>query len=80
LFVGYYYKDEEHQDPTVSVQRILEMFDQVSTPESKKWKVAFPEAGVHPIASEILSKDVKSVESKTFEFAEKVLGMKPVNE
>jgi pimeloyl-ACP methyl ester carboxylesterase len=80
LFVGYYYKDEEHQDPTVSVPRILEMFDQISTPESKKWKVAFPEAGVHPIASEILSKDVKSVESKTFEFAEKVLGMKPVNE
>jgi pimeloyl-ACP methyl ester carboxylesterase len=79
LFLGYYYKDEEHQDPTVSVLRLLEMFDQVSTPESEKWKEAFPNAGVHPIASEILSKDFKTVESKTFEFAEKVLGMKPVS-
>ena len=78
LFVGYYYKDDEHQDPTVSVPRILEMFDQISTPESKKWKVAFPDAGVHPIASGILSKDVKGVEKKTFEFAEEVLGMSPV--
>ncbi len=80
LFLGYYYKDEEHQDPTVSVPRLLEMFDQVSTPESKKWKVAFPNAGVHPIASGILSKDFKTVEEKTFEFAEEVLGMEPVNE
>ncbi len=79
LFLGYYYKDEEHQDPTVSVPRLLEMFDQVSTPESKKWKVAFPNAGVHPIASGILSKDFKTVENKTFEFAEKILGMKPVS-
>ncbi len=80
LFLGYYYKDEEHQDPTVSVPRMMEMFDQVSTPENKKRKVAFPEAGVHPIPSGILSKDVKGVERETFKFAEEILGMKPVNQ
>lgn len=79
LFLGYYYKNEKEHDPTVSVPRMLEMFDQVSTPPLKKWKIAFPNAGVHPIASGILSKDVKSVEEKTFEFAEKVLGMNPVS-
>jgi hypothetical protein len=35
---------------------------------------------IHPIPSGILSKDVKSVEEKTFEFAEEVLGMKVVGE
>jgi len=80
LFLGYYYKDEENQDPTVSVPRMLEMFNQISTPETEKRKVAFPKAGVHPIASGILSKDVKGVEKATFKFAEEVLGMKPVND
>ncbi len=80
LFLGYYYKNDQKKDPTVSVERMLEMFDLVSTPESKKWKVAFPNAGCHPIASGIYNKDVKSVEEKTYKFAEKVLKMKPVSE
>ena len=80
LFLGYYYKNEEEKDPTVSVDRMLEMFEQVSTPSNKKWKVAFPDAGCHPIPSGILSKDVKSVRRKTFEFAEEVLGMKVIEE
>ena len=80
LFLGYYYKNDQKKDPTVSVERMLEMFDRVSTPESKKWKVAFPDAGCHPIASGIYNKDVKSVEEKTYQFAEKVLKMKPVSE
>lgn len=80
LFLGYYYKNDQKKDPTVSVERMLEMFDWVSTPESKKWKVAFPNAGCHPIASGIYNRDVKSVEEKTYKFAEKVLNMKPVSE
>jgi len=80
LFLGYYYKNDQKKDPTVSIERMLEMFDRVSTPESKKWKVAFPNAGCHPIASGTYNKDVKSVEEKTYKFAEKVLKMKPVSE
>lgn len=79
LFLGYYYKNDKEKDPTVSVDRMMEMFEQVATPENKKWKTAFPKAGVHPIPSGILSKDIKSVEEKTFEFAEEVLGMKRVS-
>ena len=77
LFLGYYYKNENEQDETVSVKRMLEMFDQVSTPEQYKWKVAFPDAGCHAIPSSIYNKNVKKVEVKTFQFAEEVLGMKP---
>ncbi|MEZ5082880.1 MAG: hypothetical protein R2750_05465 [Bacteroidales bacterium] len=77
LFLGYYYKNENEQDETVSVKRMLEMFGQVSTSEQYKWKVAFPEAGCHAIPSSIYNKNVKKVEIKTFQFAEEVLGMKP---
>lgn len=78
LFLGYYYKNEKEQDETVSVERMLEMFEQISTPEKLKWKVAFPDARCHPIPSNIYNKNYKSVEEGTFRFAEDVLGMKPI--
>lgn len=77
LFLGYYYKNEDEQDETVSVKRMLEMYEQINTPENLKWKIAFPEAGCHAIPSSIYNKNVKKVEVKTFQFAEEVLGMKP---
>jgi esterase/lipase len=78
LFLGYYYKNEQEQDETVSVKRMLEMFGQVSTPEQLKWEVAFPDAGCHAIPSDIHNKNYKNVEDKTYRFAEEVLGMKAV--
>ena len=78
VFLGYYYKSEEEKDPTVSVDALLKMFDELGTPPDKKMKVAFPDAGCHPIASSIYNKNYKKVEEKTFEFAEKILGLKPV--
>ena len=36
VFMGYYYKDEENQDQTVSVSAELKMFDQLGTPASEK--------------------------------------------
>jgi pimeloyl-ACP methyl ester carboxylesterase len=80
VFLGYYYKNDDEKDPTVSVEAMLEMFDQLGTPPDKKMKVAFPDAGCHPIASSIYNKNYKKVEQKTFEFAEKILGLKPVNQ
>lgn len=80
VFLGYYYKDEIHQDSTVSVPAMLEMFEQLSTPEDKKVKVAFPEAGDHVLASYITSKDLESVRKETFEFLEEIIGLKPVPE
>ncbi len=79
LFLGYYYKNEQEQDQTVMVSRMLEMYGQISTPDSLKQKVAFPDAGCHPIPSEIYNKNYKSVEKETYQFAEEVLGMQPIN-
>ena len=78
VFVGYYYKDEENQDKVVSVARMLDFYDQISTPDSLKRKVAFPEAGKHVISSHIMSKDIKGVYLETCKWAEEVLHLKPV--
>lgn len=77
-FLGYYYKDEQHQDDVVRVDAELEMFDQLATPERLKLKVAFPEAGTHPIGSKLLSKAWQDVEKASYQFAEEKLGLVPV--
>ena len=73
VFLGYYYKDADHQDQTVEVKAALKMFDELGTPENEKMKVAFPEAGAHVIACELTSKAVTEVRQQTFEFARKIL-------
>jgi len=76
VFLGYYYKDEIHQDSTVSVPAMLRMFEQLGTPNNEKRKVAFPDVGAHVMTSHITSKDLESVERETNRFLEEVLGMK----
>jgi hypothetical protein len=78
IFLGYYYKDDVNQDKVVSVKRMMEFYDQTSTPENQKRKIAFPEAGHHVISSHIMSKDINNVAVETFRFAEEVLGLKPI--
>jgi esterase/lipase len=73
VFLGYYYKNDEEQDPTASVPAMLEMFDKLGTPPALKYKVAFPEAGAHVISSSIRSKDWKSVENETIKFLQEVV-------
>ena len=76
VFLGYYYKDEIHQDSTVSVPAMLHMFEQLGTPDNEKRKVAFPEVGAHVMTSHITSKDLESVQRETNRFLEEVLGLK----
>ena len=78
VFLGYYYKDEEHQDQTVKVDAMLKMFDELATPANLKQKVAFPEAGCHPIACKLMSKAWMDVEKASYQFAEEKLGLVPV--
>ncbi|QYH38323.1 alpha/beta fold hydrolase [Algoriphagus sp. NBT04N3] len=73
LFLGYYYKSAEEQDFVVSVPKMLEMYQQVSTPESLKREVAFPQAGDHVIASSITSKDWEGVLFESIDFLENVV-------
>jgi len=75
VFLGYYYKDEENQDDVVSVEAMLEMYEQLGTPEDDKVKVAFPEAGHHVIGSWMTSKDLESVRAMTVKFLEEELGV-----
>jgi esterase/lipase len=65
VFLGYYYKNEEEQDKTVSVPAMLKMYDELGTPPGLKEKVAFPDAGAHVIASYIRSGDWQGVERET---------------
>ena len=77
LFLGFYYKDEEHQDQVVDVKKALEMFGKVGTPASQKIAQSFPNAGTHIIACSLFSKSVPEVASATYEFAEDILKMVP---
>ncbi len=79
VFLGYYYKDQQYQDSTVSVPRMLEMFEQLGTPKPLKKKIAFPEVSSHVIASKYSSEDLESVRKATFEFAEETLGLSPLH-
>ena len=78
LFMGYYFEDEENQDQVVSVPRMKEFFDQVSTPDNQKVDMAFPKAGRHVISSHLASGDVDGVMKATFGFAENILGLVPI--
>lgn len=78
LFLGYYYLDEEHQDPTVKVSAMLDMYKHIASPEAVKRKVAFERVGVHPLASDIKSKDIEAVKLETYKFAEEILKLKPI--
>ncbi|MEG1737228.1 MAG: alpha/beta fold hydrolase [Odoribacter sp.] len=75
VFLGFYYKDADHQDQTIEVKAALRMFDELGTPADKKMKVAFPEAGVHVIACGLTSQAVTEVREQTFEFVRRMWGM-----
>ncbi|MBL6447406.1 alpha/beta hydrolase [Fulvivirga sp. 29W222] len=77
VFLGYYYKNDSAQDNTVSVPAMLEMYDQLGTPESLKRKVAFSEVNHHVIGSYLTSEDLESVRQETFSFIEEVLKLQP---
>jgi esterase/lipase len=73
VFVGAYYKDEEHQDPVVSVAAMEKMFSALATPTTQKRLVKFPEAQAHVIACKLRSKQYETIEQETFKFADEVL-------
>jgi len=76
-FIGYYYKDDENQDQTVSVEAILWMAENLGTPDEKKSLVAFPDAGAHVIACSLTNPNWMAVFESTSEFIENTLGIQP---
>jgi pimeloyl-ACP methyl ester carboxylesterase len=79
VFMGYYYKDKNHQDDVVSIPKMLEMYDELGTIPELKRKVAFPDAGFHVIASSYWTKKTLAVQEETAAFLEHVMKLTPVN-
>lgn len=77
FFLGYYYKNEEEQDPVVSVAAMQEMFRQIGTSPELKREQAFSTVGDHILASYLKSQDLDAVRKATFAFAEEVLQLNP---
>lgn len=73
LFLAYYYKDNEAQDMVVSVPKMKEMYEQISTPIDLKREKAFPNSGDHVIGSSITSEDWEGVLFSTIDFLENVV-------
>jgi len=72
-FLAYYYKDEKHQDPTVSVAAMLKMYDDLGTPKDLKRKAVFPDADAHVITSDLTTKSWPAVQAATVTFLTDVL-------
>lgn len=75
VFMGYYYKNEQEKDKVVSVPAMLKMFDQLGTPENKKQKISFPDAGDHVIISHLTTPNHPQVESAALNFLVEKLGV-----
>ena len=58
---------------------MLKMYDELGTTANLKQKVAFPEAGTHPIGCKLVSKAWQDVEKASYQFAEERLGLVPVS-
>ena len=71
----YYYKNEDEQDPEVSVEAMLEMHQQLGTPDNMQAAIAIPDAGAHVIGSSLVSRDAAGVYREMKKFAEEKLGM-----
>ena len=80
LYLSYYYKDDQHQDQVVSVKRMKEMFNQVSTPAPLKKEVALDDANTHIICSSLFNDNLESVWSPLVSYCEEVLHLSPVKD
>lgn len=72
----YYYKDKVHQDSTVKVDAMQEMFAQLGTPPDQKRSLAMPATGDHVIGSYIKSKDVEGVKRECERFLREIVRLK----
>lgn len=70
-----YYKDEENQDPVVSVEAMREYHQLSSTPTDKKRFVELADVSDHVFLSDLKNEDLTSVRNASFSFMEEVLGL-----
>ena len=78
IFIGYYYRDDEHKDEVVSIPAMQEYYETVATPEGEKEIMAFANVNEHVIASHLKSADLASVRGATRSFLEEQVDLVPV--
>ena len=71
-----YYKNDAEQDPQVKVSAMLEMHDQLGTPDSLKVIRAMPRAGAHVLGSDLTSGDIEGVYREMKKFVEEKIGIR----
>lgn len=79
IYIGYYYKDEDHFDDVVSIDAMKAFYEEIETPADKKRIDVFPNGGGHVFISSITNKDLSEVESKLYDFSENTLGLHPID-
>lgn len=79
FFLGYYYKDKKEHDPTVSVPKMLKMYQNLGTPQDQKRMINFQNAHAHVIGSQYTSDSFYEVQSETINFLEDVLHVEPLH-
>ena len=68
IFVSYYYRDEANKDDVISISRIKDFLNQVSTPEHKKDVFICSDCDDHVITSDIVCKNMEAVIEESTEF------------
>jgi len=77
--VGCYYKNATEQDHVISVDAAKVFFANIGTSDDLKVYKDFPEAGRHVFTSHIMVDDVSRVQQISYEFAEDVLQLSPID-
>ncbi len=78
FFLGYYYRDKKEQDPTVSVKKMMSMYQQLGTSQDRKKMINFRNANAHVIGSQYTSNTYYDVRSETINFIEEILHILPL--
>ncbi|MBE7179235.1 MAG: alpha/beta hydrolase [Mucilaginibacter polytrichastri] len=76
----FYYKDQEHQDDVVRVDKMHGMMKALSTPGNMKIEKSVPNGGNHVLGSSVTSKDWKSVLVAAEDFCREKLKMSSKSE
>ena len=80
VFAGFYYKDEEHQDKTISIQAIKDNLKLITTSKNQVMIEALPSTEAHVMVSSLQSKDLEIVRKKLDEFAQRILKLNVANQ
>lgn len=76
VYLGYYYKNEEEQDPVVSVPAMLTFYEDIGTPKKLKRRIAFSNAGTHVISSIYKNENWVDVERSIDKFLTEIVIIK----